>query len=111
MTDREKRLAENEAAFRDVNESLRYVADQGTATVQTMRLVCECGDGECSEFIDVTSMEYEGVRAVPTHFLVRPGHVAPEIERVVAENDRFAVVEKAPGEPAEIAKESDPRSD
>jgi hypothetical protein len=111
VTDREQRLAENEAAFRDVNESLRYVAAESTATVKTLRLVCECGDGQCAEFLDVTVPEYEAVRAVSTHFLVRPGHVAPEIERVVTENDRFAVVEKNPGEPAEIATESDPRSD
>jgi len=111
VTDREQRLAENEAAFRDVNESLRYVADQDMRTVRTMRLVCECGDGTCAEFLDVTVAEYEGVRAEPTHFLVRPGHVAPDIERVVLETDRFAVVEKRPGEPAEIAKETDPRGD
>jgi hypothetical protein len=111
VTDREHRLAENEAAFRDVNESLRYVAAQGTATVQTMRLVCECGDAACSEFVDVTITEYEGARASATHFIVRPGHVAPDIERVVVENDRFAVVEKNLGEPAEVARETDPRGD
>jgi hypothetical protein len=111
MTDREQRLAENEAAFRDVNESLRYVAAQGTATVQTMRLVCECGDAGCSEFVDVTLTEYEGVRAMPTHFIVRLGHVAPDIERVVLQNERFAIVEKRPGEPAQIARETDPRAD
>ena len=111
MTDRERRLAENEAAFRDVNESLRYVAAQGTATVQTMRLVCECGDPGCSEFVDVTLTEYEQVRAVSTHFIVRPGHVAPDVERVVVENDRFVVVEKRPGDPADIAEATDPRSD
>jgi hypothetical protein len=111
VTDRERRLAENEAAFRDVNESLRYVAAQGTATVETMRLVCECGDAGCSEFVDVTLAEYEGVRAVPTHFIVRLGHVAPDIERVVLQNKRFAVVEKDPGEPAQIARDTDPRGD
>jgi hypothetical protein len=111
MTEREQRLAENEASFRDVNESLRYVAEQGTAVVQTMRLVCECGDGGCSEFVDVTATEYEEVRAVSTHFIVRLGHVAPDIEQVVVENDRFAVVEKRPGEPAQIARETDPRTD
>lgn len=111
MTDREQRLAENEAAFRDVNESLRYVAAQGTATVDTMRLVCECGDASCSEFVEVSPTEYEGVRAVATHFIVRPGHVAPDIEEVVVENDRFAVVEKRPGTPAEVATDTDPRTD
>ena len=111
MIDREQRLAENEAAFRDLNESLRYVAAQGTATVETMRLVCECGDAACSEFIEVGPTEYESVRAIPTHFLVRPGHVVPDIERVVFETERFAVVEKDPGEPAEVARETDPRGD
>ncbi len=111
MTDREQRLAENEASFRDVNESLRYVAAQGTSTVQTMRLVCECGDAGCSEFVEVTLTEYEGVRAVPTHFIVRLGHVAPDIELLVLQNERFAVVEKRRGDPAEIARATDPRSD
>lgn len=110
MTDREHRLAENEAAFRDVNESLRYVAAQGTATVPTMRLVCECGDAGCSDFLDVTPTEYQEVRAIPTHFIVRLGHVAPDVERLVLENDRFAIVEKRPGEPADVARETDPRS-
>jgi hypothetical protein len=111
MTDRERRLAENEAAFREVNESLRYTATQGTSTVPTFRLLCECGDAECAEFVEVTSSEYETVRATATHFIVRPGHELPGIERVVASSDRFSVVEKRPGEPAEIARETDPRGD
>ena len=111
MTEREHRLAENEAAFRDVNESLRYVASNAVDTVQTMRLICECGDGACAAFVGVTVAEYEAVRAVPTHFIVLPDHVAGDIERVVSSNERFAVVEKRPGEPAEIARETDPRDD
>ena len=111
MTDRERRMAENEAAFRDVNESLRYAAEQGTRDVHTMRLVCECGDASCAEFVEVTTREYETVRATPTHFVVRPGHELPDIERVVAANERFSVVEKRPGEPAEVATETDPRDD
>lgn len=111
MSQRDRRLAENEAAFRDVNESIRYVAANAVDTVQTMHLVCECGDDTCAEFVDVTVAEYEAVRAVPTHFLVLSGHVLGEIERVVSSNERFAVVEKRPGEPAEIARETDPRDD
>jgi hypothetical protein len=109
VSERDRRLAENEAVFRDVNESLRYVAEQSARTVRTLRLVCECGDATCAEFIEVTITEYETVRATPTHFVVRPGHELPDIERVVTANDRFAVVEKRPGEPARIATETDPR--
>jgi hypothetical protein len=111
VSERERRLAGNEAAFRDVNESLRYVAANTIDTVQTMRLVCECGDDACAEFVEVTPAEYEAVRAVPTHFIVLPGHVAGDIERVVSSQERFVVVEKRPGEPAEIARETDPRDD
>jgi hypothetical protein len=110
VTERERRLAENEAAFRDVNESVRYVATQGSS-VPTLRLVCECGDAACAEFVEVTGGEYESVRATPTHFIVRPGHVLKDIERVVVANDRFSVVEKRSGEPARIATETDPRAD
>ena len=111
MTDRERRMAENEAAFRDVNESLRYTAAQGASVVHTMRLVCECGDASCAEFVEVTAGEYETVRATATHFIVRPGHELTDIERVVATNDRFSVVEKRPGDPAEVATETDPRGE
>ena len=114
MTEREHRLAENEAAFRDVNESLRYVAGNAVDTVdavQTMRVVCECGDDGCAAFVEVTVAEYEAVRAVATHFIVLPSHVVGDIERVVSSHERFAVVEKRPGEPAEIARETDPRDE
>jgi hypothetical protein len=111
VTKREQRLAENEAAFRDVNESLRYVAGNAVDTVQTIRLVCECGDDTCAAFVEATVAEYEAVRAVATHFIVLPGHVVGDIERVVSSHERFAVVEKRPGEPADIARETDPRDD
>ena len=109
MTDRERRLAENEAAFRDLNESLRYVAVQGTATVETMRLVCECGDAACSEFIEVGPSEYESVRAAPTHFIVHHDHVDPRVEHVVLSTDRFVVVAKE-GDAAREAVDDDPRT-
>ena len=46
----------------------------------------------------------------PLHgFVVLPGHEDEEIESVVEKHDRFYVVEKSPGGPAEIARENDPR--
>jgi hypothetical protein len=111
VSERERKQAENEAAFRDVNESIRYVAANAVETVQTLRLVCECGDGACAAFLEATVAEYEAVRAVPTDFIVLPGHVASDIERVVSSHEHFAVVEKLPGEPAEIARETDPRDE
>jgi hypothetical protein len=34
----------------------------------------------------------------------------PDIDRIVGENDRFVMVAKRPGIPADVAKEEDPRS-
>jgi hypothetical protein len=50
------------------------------------------------------------VRQEPTHFVIHPGHDMAEIESVVAEHDRYAVVEKRSPEAAELAVEHDPRS-
>jgi hypothetical protein len=71
--------------------------------------VCECGHGGCVERIALTRAEYERVRADGRRFAVVKGHAVPDLEDVVDETDRFDVVEKKPGGPAEIAESSDPR--
>jgi hypothetical protein len=58
----------------------------------------------------VTRAEYESVRAVPTHFIVIPGHEDRRVEHVTESNERFFVVEKE-GTAARNAEATDPRSD
>jgi hypothetical protein len=55
-----------------------------------------------------TLREYEAVRTNPRAFIVYPGHIYPEVERVVAENERYATVEKLDNG-GEIAEALDPR--
>jgi hypothetical protein len=38
-----------------------------------------------------------------------PEHFIDDIERIVYEDDRFAVVAKRQGRPAEVARDEDPR--
>ncbi len=105
-------LAKNEALFRDVNERVRELdaeLSEPGEEHQLWEFLCECGDSECVERVRLTNAEYEGVRAVATHFVVVPGHVIDEVEVVVSENERFEVVEKRPGSDA-IAKATDPRA-
>jgi hypothetical protein len=68
----------------------------------------KCADTHCTLRINATLQEYETVRANGRTFLVCPGHVYPEVERVVAENDRFATVEKL-SDAGQIAESLDPR--
>ena len=60
--------------------------------------------------MSLTLVEYEEVRSEPTHFAVLPGHVVPDVEVVVARNERFAVVRKNEPRAARIAVREDPRS-
>ena len=113
MGAREERRAGNEALFREVNERVADVAEQFVevaATAEALNFTCECGRATCTEQITMTLVEYEAVRAVPTHFAVVPGHELPAIERVVKRNPSYLVVEKQEEDAEKVARESDPRS-
>ena len=110
MTEREARLAKNEALFRGVNERVKEVKGelQGVGAGAKIDFICECGRGDCVAQVRLTISEYEGVRAHPAQFIVRPGHEAVGIERVVREGEGYLVVEKH-AEEAGIARATDPR--
>jgi hypothetical protein len=110
MDDRERRIGENEILYRTVNEKIEDLnAAFGTLT-ETMTVVCECGDEACAEQIELDLRTDERVRSEPTHFVILPGHVEPDVESVVERGDGYEVVRKDAGEAAELAAEHDPRS-
>jgi hypothetical protein len=108
--DHGKRTGENEALFREVNERLEARKKDDSAWVTPSRWICECADEECTERIEMSPLEYEQLRAEPTHFAVAPGerHVSRDVERIVEKREAYWVVEKG-GEAAETAEETDPR--
>ena len=109
VSSRDERVARNESTTRRINEDIEH-AHQAVATPDQVRIVCECGRLECDRVIAITVAEYESVRADPRQFAVARGHVMADVERVVAETDRYAVVAKRQGTPAAVAVEEDPRS-
>jgi hypothetical protein len=60
---------------------------------------CECDDPACGEMVTVTQREYESVRASPTRFLIVADHEDPQVEYLITENARFAIVENGIGHP------------
>jgi 5-bromo-4-chloroindolyl phosphate hydrolysis protein len=100
---REIRAARRQSRGREVNETVVEMKAAGTLVV-----VCECADDTCGDTFEITPRDYEVVRHQPTHFAVRPGHVYPEVERVVAEHEAYVVVEKV-RKAAEVAAQADPR--
>jgi hypothetical protein len=101
-----ERVARNEALFREFNER---VEDMAEGDALRIGFVCECGDLECLERVELTRAVYEEVRSDPRRFVVAPGHENPEIERIVAREEGYVVVEKIT-EAARVAIEHDPRS-
>jgi hypothetical protein len=106
---REERLTHNETTARQINEGVEG-SNAPAAASDTIRIMCECGQLECLQVLAITIAEYEGVRRDPRTFAVSKDHVMPEIEDIVEKTDRFVVVRKREGFPAQIAEEENPGS-
>jgi hypothetical protein len=116
MDKRLERTARNEALIREVNERIEQVgkaAEEASLAPEEafFEFLCECGgdddDLSCVEHVQMTIEEYESVRSQDDRFAVYPGHEKEPLERVVARNERFVVVDKRPL--AEPFVEDDPR--
>ncbi len=93
MTRRDKAEAtRTEALFRSVNDHIAAAAESGV--VDEAQFVCECADTGCTERVEAPLDEYEEVRRDPRLFLVKPGHIDEQIERVVSDEGDYEVVEK-----------------
>jgi len=108
--EREARAARNQASFRAVNEKLKALNEAFDSLTGRFTIACECADLTCLAMIDIDGQEYLAVRAEPRQFVVLPGHVYPDIEKVVHEAAGHVVVEKiaVAGEVAETLAEQTP---
>jgi hypothetical protein len=104
MTSRDERMARNEAASREMNEEIEE-AYQGEPPANRLDIVCECALKMFDRSIDITMAEYRMVRSDLRQFAIVPEHLATDIERIVYETDRFTVVAKHEGTPADVARE------
>jgi hypothetical protein len=110
MDARGERVGKNEALFRQVNERLKELGEGFSLVSESADFICECGSSACAAPIRMTLAEYEEVRAEPELFFVLPGHEVEDVESVVERHEGYDVVRKHDGEPARIARETDPRS-
>jgi hypothetical protein len=93
-SEREERIARNNAAFRAANERIRQTAGE-YALDGLLPFICECAEPGCTRVARLTFDEYRAVRA-DDRFFVLPGHERWEGERarVVETYERYLVVEK-----------------
>ncbi len=92
---RNHRIVKNEQTFRDYNN--RRMASEPiepTDDDELIPFVCECGDSDCIEALLITAASFTEAHSAPNRFLVKPGHVYPDVERVIIIEENFLVVEK-----------------
>jgi hypothetical protein len=106
---RQVAAAKNQALYREVNERVRSLQSGWMSESDEIGFVCECADDGCATPLTLTLDEYEQVRQEPEVFAVASGHVYPEAEVVVSQNERFTVVRKI-GAAAQVAQRADRRS-
>jgi 5-bromo-4-chloroindolyl phosphate hydrolysis protein len=92
--EREIRAARNQALFRAVNEKLTELNEAFVSATDTFVIACECADTTCVQTVDIAPDAYAQVRAHPRRFVVLRGHVLVDVENVVAEADKYVIVEK-----------------
>jgi hypothetical protein len=102
VDERAERIGRNEDLFRKVNDQIEGVNEAFGTFSGTMTLLCECGQLDCIEQIELTVDEYRELRADPTHFAIKPGHEILDVERIVERRPGYFVVAKAEGEPARL---------
>lgn len=108
--ERAARIAQNEAIYRSVNEKIEDLNRAFAPVLETMSIVCECGDSSCATQIEVDIATYERVRADSVLFFVLPGHEITDVEDVVEERDHYVIVRKSRPTGQAIARETDPRA-
>jgi hypothetical protein len=105
---RQLHAATKQVVFREINEKLEGLNASFSEIIPLGDFVCECADLTCIERIGMTVVEYERLRAHPTRFAVRHGHVFPGAERVVEKQIGYTIVEKL-GAGSDYAARFDPR--
>jgi hypothetical protein len=106
MSEREERVARNEAISREINEGIERAVGSREGYV---RMTCECGLSDCQALVAISIGEYEVLRSDPRRFAVVRDHVMADVEEAVSVTDRFVVVQKREGTPAEVSEDLDPR--
>jgi hypothetical protein len=109
MGRREERVAKNESTSRMINEGIEMAYESEPPDASRI-IICECGLEQCDQTLRITKAEYEGVRSDPRQFVIYRDHLIADVEHVVSEGDRFLIVAKREGTPAEVAVREDPRA-
>jgi hypothetical protein len=109
--EQQARAARNQGLYREINERVKAINAAFDTILPLGDWICECADQTCTDRLELTHEEYEGIRANGRRFAVAPAdkHVFLDVEGVVERHDRYWIVEKL-GVAATLAEETNPRT-
>jgi hypothetical protein len=90
---RRERALRNEEFFRGANRAIARDADDDHALIE---FLCECASIECTTRLRIAPDDWRDAHEGDLCFVVAPGHVFPDVERVVRSEPRYDIVEKFP---------------
>lgn len=104
-----RRVGENQALYRQINERLEELNDSLGSVSGVFSILCECGDLDCADQVEVPRDAYEATRRYEARFILKPGHEIDEVEHILERHDEYTIVEKDPGPARRVAEETDTR--
>jgi hypothetical protein len=95
MDARHQRVSRNEAVYRAVNREIEHASEElGEGPHDQLTVICECGQEDCAQTIDLTLAQYQDSHEQRDRFVVAPGHEDEQLEHVVERNKQYLVVDK-----------------
>jgi hypothetical protein len=91
------RKIRNELRSRGVNEKIESLVENSdeVGVDHAVGFFCECADDGCRDRISISVEQYGRIHDRRDDFIVRPGHQALEVERVVESEPGYLIVRKA----------------
>jgi hypothetical protein len=109
-TSSERRLAENEVVFRQMNEQVHSGYEETNRMAREdnqpqflvehksddmpLLFYCECADENCRERIRINIHDYNKIHVKRDQFILIPGHETHQIERIVSKKAGYYIVQK-----------------
>ena len=103
----ERRMAENEAVFREYNERIKKGFDELKQVAQEegqealiheedipLHFYCECSDENCRKRIVLKPSRYNEIHQHRGRFVIAYGHDVQDVERIIEGDDEYCIVEK-----------------
>jgi hypothetical protein len=96
---RRDRLTKNEVLIREQNAAAgetikKYFRGDKEVLQAPIAFICECSRLDCDQHVNISIDTYEKLHEARDRFMIYPGHETASVEKTIANQDGFDIVEK-----------------